>query len=144
MTIAAARLSGAAFVAKVDAAGDALAYSSLIGGEYFDNAASIAVDASGDAYLTGWTNSTDFPIVNQISGACVSACGTGNPVAFVTEVNAAGTALDYSTLLGGDIEAYGNAIALDSSGNVYVAGETNSTDFPLVNPTSGSVRRRLR
>jgi Beta-propeller repeat/HYDIN/CFA65/VesB-like, Ig-like domain len=131
-------ITGATFVAKIDAAGDALVYSSMIGGEHIDDAYSIGVDASGDAYLAGWTDSTDFPVVNQISGACVSTCGTGNPVAFVAEVNAEGTALDYSTLLGGDIEAYGNAIALDSSGNVYVAGETNSTDFPQVNPTSGA------
>jgi hypothetical protein len=131
-------ISGAAFVAKIDAAGDALDYSSMIGGEYYDSPSGIAVDSSGDAYLTGWTDSTDFPVINQISGACDSTCGTGNPVAFVTEVNAAGTALDYSTLLGGDIEAYGNAIALDGSGNVYVAGYTNSTDFPQVNPTSGA------
>lgn len=131
-------ISGAAFVAKIDAAGDALVYSSMIGGEYGDNAYGIAVDSSGDAYLTGFTDSTDFPVVNQISGACVSTCGTGDSVAFVAEVNAAGTALDYSTLLGGDIEAYGNAITLDSSGNVYVAGETDSTDFPQVNPTAGA------
>jgi Beta-propeller repeat len=131
-------ISGAVFAAKIDAAGDTLVYSSMIGGENGDNAFGIAVDTSGGAYLTGFTDSTDFPIVNQISGACVSTCGGGNSVAFVAEVNAAGTALDYSSLLGGDNEAYGNAIALDGAGNVYVAGETDSTDFPEVNPTSGA------
>lgn len=130
-------LSGAAFVTKIDAGGDTLVYSSLIGGESYDTPYGIAVDASGDAYLTGYTESSDFPIVNQISGACVSTCGSWES-AFAVEVNPAGTALNYSTLLGGDNEAYGNAIALDSSGNVYVAGYTNSSDFPQVNPTPGA------
>ncbi|MGC1107468.1 MAG: SBBP repeat-containing protein [Candidatus Acidiferrales bacterium] len=87
------------------------------------------VDSLGDAYVTGWTPSTDFPVVNgyQTSGNAT------NGVTFITEFDPTGSTLLYSTYLGGTGGDYGNGIALDPSGNVYVTGYTYSTDFPVVN-----------
>jgi Beta-propeller repeat len=128
-----------AFVAKVSAAGDALVYSSLIGGSGNDEAEGIAVDGSGNAYLAGDTISSDFPRVNQIPGACQGACGGGSLFdAFVTEINAAGSALVYSSYVGGSDEDLGLGIAVDGSGNAYLTGRTFSTDFPRVNQIPGA------
>ncbi len=97
------------------------------------------MDGSGSAYLTGQTNSTDFPRVNQIPGACNGSCGNGFPGdVFVTKINAAGTALVYSSYLGGDAADIGYSIAADSAGNAYVTGLTYSADFPRVNQISGA------
>ncbi len=117
-----------AFVAKINASGTALLYSTYLGGGSVDAVNGIAVDSSGNAYVAGATNSTDFPTVNAIQ----STAGGGYDV-FVSKINSSGTALIYSTYLGGgsDDSAYG--IAVDSSGNAYVAGLTSSTNFPTVN-----------
>ena len=117
-----------AFVAKINASGTALLYSTYLGGGSVDAVNGIAVDSSGNAYVAGATNSTDFPTVNAIQ----STAGGGYDV-FVSKINSSGTALIYSTYLGGgsDDSAYG--IAVDSSGNAYVAGNTSSTNFPTVN-----------
>jgi hypothetical protein len=112
-----------------------LIYSTYIGGEAFDQALGLALDAAGDAYITGVTTSTAFPQMNPISGtapADLVALGT----AFVTELNPTGTALIYSTYLGGSGNAFGDeafAIALDAASppNIYVTGFTGSSDFPL-------------
>jgi hypothetical protein len=112
-----------------------LNYSTYIGGETFDQALGLALDAAGDAYITGVTTSTKFPQMNPISGtapADLVSLGT----AFVTELNPTGTALIYSTYLGGSGNAFGDeafAIALDtaSPSNIYVTGFTGSSDFPL-------------
>jgi Beta-propeller repeat len=108
-----------------------LSYSNYLGGNNSDFGESIAVDASGNAYVTGETASANFPTT---TGAYQTSFG-GNYDAFVTKVNAGGTAVVYSTYLGGssDDEAYG--IAVDGSGNAYVAGETSSSNFPT---TSGA------
>jgi hypothetical protein len=129
-----------AFVTKINAAGSALVYSSLIGGSSNDDGFAIAVDSSGNAYLTGQTNSTDFPQVNPIPGACQGTCGTGSfpQDAFVTEVNAAGNALVYSSYLAGSVFTEGFGIAVDGAGNAYVAGLTISADFPRVNQIPGA------
>jgi hypothetical protein len=127
------------YVTKINAAGNALVYSSLIGGSNLNQGSGIAVDSLGNAYLTGLTNSTDFPQVNPITGACVGTCGTGlGQDAFVTKIDAAGDALVYSSLLGGSSNDDGFAIAVDSSRNAYLTGETSSTDFPQVNPIPGA------
>ena len=89
----------------------------------------IAVDGSGNAYVAGYTNSTNFPTVNPLQPA-----NGGDFDAFVTKLNPTGSALVYSTYLGGSVTDYGLGIAADSSGNAYVAGYTNSTNFPTVNP----------
>ncbi|MGH9432442.1 MAG: SBBP repeat-containing protein, partial [Terriglobia bacterium] len=129
-----------AFVTEINAAGNALVYSSLIGGSGGDNGTGIAVDGSGNAYLTGLTNSSDFPRVNQIPGICNGTCGStgGFPDAFATKINASGRALVYSSYLGGSGPDTGYSIAVDGSGNAYLTGYTGSTDFPRVNQIPGT------
>jgi hypothetical protein len=94
----------------------------------------IAVDANGEAFITGYTNTSDFPTTNPVQPA-----NHGNYDAFVAKMNAAGTALIYSTYLGGSLADLASGIAIDGNGNAYVTGETFSGDFPLMNPiqTSG-------
>ena len=125
--------SADAFVAKVNAAGSALVYSTYLGGESDDMGMGLVVDGAGNAYVTGITGSADFPLLNAVQ----AELGGGTPLgfdAFVAKLNAAGSALAYSTYLGGaGIEA-GLGIALDPGGNVYVVGEANSSDFPTENP----------
>jgi hypothetical protein len=126
------------FALKINAAGDTLVYSSYIGGSGLDEGYGIAIDGSGNAYLGGFTTSTDYPRVNQIPGACEAGCGQGNLDVFVTKVNAAGTALVYSSYIGGNGGDRCLGIAVDSSGNAYLTGETISTDFPRVNQVPGA------
>jgi hypothetical protein len=87
----------------------------------------IAVDGSGNAYVTGWTSSTDYDVT---PGAFQTTNGGGADV-FVTKLNGTGTALVYSTYIGGSGEDYGYGIAVDGSGNAYVTGRTNSTDYDV-------------
>src|SRR3989338_5366351 len=110
-----------------------LAYSTYLGGRYGDNGYGIAVDTSGNAYITGWTSSADFPTASPIQG---SYAGGGD--AFVTKINSSGTALVYSTYLGGSGGDWGNDIAVDTSGNAYITGGTVSTNFPTVSAIQGS------
>ena len=119
---------GDAFVAKLNPAGSALVYSTYLGGSDPEQANGIAVDAAGNAYVTGLTRSTNFPTANALQ-----ATNAGNYDAFVTKLNAAGTALVYSTYLGGDKGDFGGSITVDSAGNAYVTGSTVSTTFPTVN-----------
>ncbi len=121
-----------AFVARLNAAGTGLVYSTFLGGSNTDNGSAIALSVAGDgsvsAHVTGSTDSSDFPL----QGAYQTVLG-GGVDAFVTKLNAAGTAFDYSTYLGGNGNDYGYGIGLDSlaSGwNVYVTGSTASTNFP--------------
>jgi hypothetical protein len=123
--------SGDVFVTKLNPSGSALVYSTLLGGnsdEDQNNLGGIAIDGSGNAYITGDTFSSDFPTT---SGAFqTSASGFD---AFVTKLNASGTALVYSTLLHGNSgpATEGHRIAVDSSGNAYVAGTTGDPTFPI-------------
>ncbi|MFB3920470.1 MAG: beta strand repeat-containing protein [Terriglobia bacterium] len=123
-------LASDAFVTKLNATGTALVYSTFLGGADNDRGLGIALDASNNAYVTGVSESVDFPTtagVLQISSA-------GGFEAFVTKLNATATALTYSTYLGGNGFDQGNSIAVDGSGRAYVAGATGSTDFPLASP----------
>ena len=122
---------GDAFVTKFNPTGSGLVYSTYLGGNARDTGSGIAVDGAGNAYVTGYTVSTNFPTQNPAQS---TMAGAGD--AFVTELNPSGTALLYSTYLGGSgvDEAYG--IALDSSGNVYVTGDTVSTNFPIRTPSN--------
>jgi hypothetical protein len=120
-----------AFVTKLNSAGSALVYSTFLGGSGTDGGAGIAVDTSGNAYITGGTSSTDFPTT---AGAFQTACALGAfgscQDAFVTKLNPNGSGLIYSTYLGGSAYDYGSGIAVDSSESAYVAGNTNSANFP--------------
>ncbi|MCL5671222.1 MAG: SBBP repeat-containing protein, partial [Acidobacteria bacterium] len=125
------------FVAKVGPSGTTLVYSTYLGGGGEDHVAAIALDASGNAYLTGQTNSPNFPTQGGFQPA-YTATTRGSALsnfpcfeAFVSKLNSAGTALIYSSYLGGTAASYGNGIALDSSWNAYVAGWTTSKDFPI-------------
>jgi len=120
-----------AFVTCLNQAGDALVYSTYLGGSAEDlGGAGIAVDASGNCYVTGNTWSTDFPTQDPL----FPSHSGGNLDAFVTCLNQAGDALVYSTYLGGSAEDRGAGIAVDASGNCYVTGHTGSTDFPTQDP----------
>jgi hypothetical protein len=106
-----------------------LAYSTYLGGNTVEAAYDIAVDSAGNAYVTGVTTSADFPTANAFQAAY-----GGNADAFVTKINAGGTALLYSTYLGGSSDEVGQSIAVDSAGSVYLTGYTGSGDFPTVHP----------
>lgn len=118
--------SGDAFVTKLNATGSALVYSTYLGGSGSDTGNGIAINAAGNAYVTGVSASSNFPTT---AGAFQTTKAVGQD-AFVTELNAAGNALVYSTYLGGDGNDFGNKIALDATGNASVVGLTGSTDFP--------------
>jgi hypothetical protein len=121
-----------AFVTKVNPAGTSLVYSTYLGGSgkgsNGDRGNGIAVDGSGNAYVTGSTYSADFPLQDPIQSSFA-----GTMAAFVTKVNPAGTAWVYSTFLGGAGYSLGSGIAVDPAGNAFVTGDTSGV-FPLLNP----------
>lgn len=123
--------NGNAFVAQLNATGSALVYSTYLGGSGGDAGNAIAVDGSGDAYVTGITNSTNFPVTPGAYQTTCGSCGDGFDTGsvFVTMLNRTGSALDYSTYLGGSGEAYGVGIAVDSAGDAYVTGSAGD-GFP--------------
>ncbi len=130
-----ALLNGAedAFVAKINSAGTALVYSTYLGGSFSDGASDLAVDSSGNAYVVGSTSSLDLPLVNPLQATLKANYRFGSN-AFVAELNNSGSALLFSSYLGGSQSDAANTIALDSAGYIYVAGLTSSKDFPLAFP----------
>lgn len=120
------------FVTKVNAAGSALVYSTFLGGSGFDSGSGIAVDAAGNAYVTGGAGSTNFPT----TPGAFSVIADGSD-AFIAKLNAAGSALVYSTTLGGSAGEGANAIAIDAAGQAWVTGITSSVDFPLSDDAFG-------
>jgi hypothetical protein len=104
-----------------------LVYSTYLGGSSDDGGYGLTVDSQGHAYLTGYTDSVDFPI----AGTSLTPAPSGNYEAFVAELSSDGTSLVYSTYLGGSGGDIGSDVALDSTGNAYVVGNTGSTDFPV-------------
>src|SRR3954467_4765834 len=115
-----------AFAAKVNATGSALVYSTLLGGSASEGANAVVPDSSGNAWLTGVTSSSDFPV----SADAADRTFNGTSDVFASELNGTGSGLLYSTFIGGSQAESGNDIARDSAGSIYVAGHTYSTDFP--------------
>jgi len=119
-----------AFVTKFNPTGTALIYSTYLGGKERDHGNGIAVDGSGDAYVTGVASSFDFPTTKGAYQKLNKCTAVPTATAFVTMFNPAGTAPVYSTYLGGSGGDKGYGVAIDGLGNAYVTGLTNSTDFP--------------
>jgi hypothetical protein len=119
------RGAGDLFLARLSASGSSLSFSTFLGGSQDDIAARLALDPQGNAYLTGWTDSTDFPTVRPLPGDRL-----GYPDAFVVKVDRSGASLVYSTLFGGAAADLAIAVTADSAGRAYVTGYTNSTNFP--------------
>ncbi|OGC90983.1 MAG: hypothetical protein A2W25_07855 [candidate division Zixibacteria bacterium RBG_16_53_22] len=118
-----------AFIAKISNSGNSLIFSTYLGGGGIENAYSIAVDGLTNTYVTGRTNSTNFPVINFYDGS-----SNGGDDVFVTKLSALGNSLVYSTFLGGSSNDIGYGVALDLNSNPLVAGLTNSPNFPRVNP----------
>jgi hypothetical protein len=117
-----------AFVTRLHASGSLLIYSTYLGGSSGEEANGIAVDLFGNAHVTGVTNSTDFPTT---PGAFQPVHAGGNTQeAFLTKLGPSGSALAYSTFLGGTGYEVGFGIAVDRAGSAYITGETGSPDFP--------------
>src|SRR5262249_54682038 len=119
-----------AFVTKLDPTGAVLVYSTYLGGGALEIGQSIAVDASGNAYAIGDTESVDFPT----TGGAFDTQPDGRADVFITKLNISGTALVYSTYLGGTFAFGGNdegfGVAVDETGSVYLTGSSFSIDFP--------------
>jgi hypothetical protein len=135
------------FVAKFDSSG-ALSYSTLVGGSGLnttgDAAAGIAVDTSGNAYLTGLVHSPNFPLSSKAFQMSQNYGAGSGQTAFVTKLNSDGTSLSYSTYLGGTSGLStdsGSAIVLDSNGSAFVTGQTTSAEFPV---TSGAYQTTIQ
>src|SRR5215510_3646990 len=125
------------FITKLNPAGTALVYSTYLGGDSgLDEGYGLAVDAAGAVYLTGRTYAANFPVT---SGAAQTSL-SGENDAFVAKLNATGSALLYSTLLGGNNLDWGRDIAIDTAGNMYVTGQTSSSNFPT---TEGALQKTL-
>ncbi|MFL6352999.1 MAG: SBBP repeat-containing protein [Bryobacteraceae bacterium] len=136
-----------AFVTKLGAAGNALVYSTYLGGSGQEVGNGIAVNAHGQAYVTGYTASIDFPTKNAVQGTVKTSGPFGN--AFVTKFNASGDALVYSTYLASENQFVNlfflqSGIAVDARGQAYVTGLTSSTDFPTKKRVSERAQRRRR
>ncbi len=123
-----------ACVLKLSAAGDNLIYSTYLGGGSFDVGRSIAVDNNGRAYVTGHTNSTDFPTADAYDASL-----GGFSDAFVTKLSAGGSSLVYSTYLGGSGNEHGWCIVVDPLGRACISGDTESPDFPTINYVDNSL-----
>ena len=121
----------AVFVTRFNNTGNKLLYSTYLSGSTDDECAGIAVDGSGDAYITGTSESVDYPVTSGAFQTTNNAAANFGPNAFVTRINSAGTGLIYSTFLGGNNFDFGTAIAVDSSQHAYVTGFAGSLDFPV-------------
>ncbi len=114
------------FLTKLNSTGAALLYSTFLGGTSYDNAASLAIDASGNAYLTGTTESANYPTTS----AAFDTSHNGNKDVFVTKLDNTGATLVYSTFIGGNADEKGHALFPGSKGEIYVTGYVQSADYP--------------
>src|SRR5207253_5332645 len=119
-----------AFISELNPAGSALVFSTYLGGSTDDRAFAIALDSSGNIYVAGVTQSTDFPTTSS----AFQTTKQGQSDAFITKLKSGGSNLTYSTLLGGTGADQANGIAVNSSGNAFVTGFTQSSDFPTASP----------
>jgi Abnormal spindle-like microcephaly-assoc'd, ASPM-SPD-2-Hydin/Beta-propeller repeat len=119
------------FVTKLNSSGSALLYSTFLGGTGNDGPDALAIDGGGNAYVTGNSGSLDFPT----TAGAYDTSHNGGYDAFIAKLNSSGSALLYSTFLGGTVNDYGYGIAIDGNGNAYVGGASYSIDFPT---TSGA------
>ncbi len=122
-----------AFVAKLNSAGNTLVYCSYLGGTQFDWATGIAVDAAGNAYVSGYTSSQDFATAGAVQNTFA-----GLYDGFAAEINAAGNTLLFSTFYGGSGADAANAIVVDTNGNIFTGGQTSSANFPLASAVQSS------
>ena len=132
-----ALINGDAFVAKFNSTG-ALVYLTYLGGSGDDFASGIALDSAGNAWVTGGTSSSNFPVSAGAFQRTYGGAG-GNQLmrmgdAFLSKIGPNGDALLYSTYLGGSLDDFGTAVTLDNAGNVYVTGATRSRNFPVLQP----------
>jgi len=137
---------GDAFVTKINATGTAIVYSTYLGGNDSDYAYGLAVDSAGNAYVAGLTKSTNFPVTAGVFqptfGGSPSPCDDylcGD--AFITKLDSTGSALVYSSYLGGSGNEHPEGVVIDAQGNAYLAGDTGSTDFPT---TPGAYQTQLK
>ena len=126
------------FVTKISSDGADLSYSTVIAGNGIDQGWDVAVDAFGNAYVTGATSSTNFPNLNAPSP--MQTTNSGGNDAFVFQLNSSGSGLIYSFYLGGRGDDFGYGIALDSDMNAYITGKTLSSNFPTNTPVQSSFR----
>ncbi len=129
------------FLVRMAADGSSLVYATYLGGSGADADAAITVDFAGNAYITGRTTSSNFPTASAYQGS-----RAGPQDAFVTKINPTGSALIFSTYLGGSGGSgteLGRAIAVDAAGNVYVAGQTNATNFPTASTRVHTAARKM-
>src|SRR5262249_54104875 len=118
---------GDGFILKLNPAGNALLASTFLGGSDTDEIYGLALDASDNIYVAGDTNSADFPLLNAFQGSL-----KGKPDAFVAKLNPTASFLIFSTYFGGAQQEWAYDITVDSSGNAYITGQTNSPDFPVL------------
>ncbi len=124
-----------AYVTKINAAGNDFVYSTYVGGDNEDLGFNIDLDGAGNAYLTGTTISTNFPLSNPLQ---TSLKGTTD--GFVSKLNSSGSAFVYSTFLGGGGDEIASGIAADAAGNAFIFGLTTSTDYPMAQPLQSSLK----
>jgi hypothetical protein len=131
-----------AFVAKLKADGSAFVYSTYLGGSLGSQAAAIAVDAAGSAYVTGSTQSSDFPLLKPYQKSCGidATSGKCSVDVFLTKFAPTGKALVYSTYLGGSGQDQASGIAVDAAGNAHIVGTTESANFPTAAPTQPQLK----
>jgi hypothetical protein len=132
-----------AFVLKLNAAGDQIIYSTYLGGSWTDMANAIALDAAGNITIAGQTQSKDFPTKNAVQPSCSLNGDNCEQDAFVTKIKADGSALVYSTYLGGTWNDFARGLAVDSTGNAYVVGATYSLFFPTLDPIQPELSQGL-